>query len=40
MCVFWVQTFFGVFDGHGGEKAAEFASDHIGEHVVRDVTNC
>lgn len=31
------QAFFGIFDGHGGKKAAEFASDKMGERIVEEV---
>ncbi|PKA67097.1 putative protein phosphatase 2C 25 [Apostasia shenzhenica] len=30
-------AFFGIFDGHGGSKAAEFASQKIGELIVEEV---
>ncbi|KAK4768875.1 hypothetical protein SAY86_027025 [Trapa natans] len=29
------QAFFGVFDGHGGAKAAEFAAKNIGENIAK-----
>ncbi|KAF7132420.1 hypothetical protein RHSIM_Rhsim09G0178300 [Rhododendron simsii] len=32
------QAFFGVFDGHGGAKAAEFAANNIGRNIMREVT--
>ncbi|KAK7829334.1 putative protein phosphatase 2c 25 [Quercus suber] len=28
------QAFFGVFDGHGGAKAAEFAANHLDRHIM------
>lgn len=31
----YVQAFFGVFDGHGGNKASEFASNNM-EKNIRD----
>lgn len=31
------QAFFGVFDGHGGNKAAEFASKNMEKHVMDEV---
>ncbi|XP_010937884.1 probable protein phosphatase 2C 32 [Elaeis guineensis] len=30
-------AFFGIFDGHGGNKAAEFASEKMGERIVEEV---
>ncbi|XP_058182705.1 probable protein phosphatase 2C 2 [Rhododendron vialii] len=32
------QAFFGVFDGHGGAKAAEFAANNIGRNIMKEVT--
>lgn len=29
-----MQAFFGVFDGHGGAKAAEFAANHLDRHIM------
>ncbi|XP_020087478.1 probable protein phosphatase 2C 32 [Ananas comosus] len=31
------MAFFAIFDGHGGKKAAEFASENIGELIVEEV---
>lgn len=31
------QAFFGIFDGHGGKGAAEFASENMGERIVEEV---
>ncbi|KAG9453512.1 hypothetical protein H6P81_006416 [Aristolochia fimbriata] len=31
------QAFFGVFDGHGGTKAAEFAASNIDKNVMKEV---
>ncbi|KAK8913936.1 putative protein phosphatase 2C 25 [Platanthera zijinensis] len=31
------MAFFGVFDGHGGSKAAQYASENIGERIVEEV---
>ncbi|KAL5580708.1 hypothetical protein UlMin_013150 [Ulmus minor] len=31
------QAFFGVFDGHGGAKAAEFAADNLDKNIVDEV---
>ncbi|KAH9309979.1 hypothetical protein KI387_037890, partial [Taxus chinensis] len=28
------QAFFGVFDGHGGRKAADFAAENIGHNII------
>lgn len=28
------QAFFGVFDGHGGRKAADFAAENIGQNIM------
>lgn len=33
----YVQAFFGVFDGHGGNKAAEFASKNMEKNVMDEV---
>ncbi|KAK6929484.1 PPM-type phosphatase-like domain [Dillenia turbinata] len=30
------QAFFGVFDGHGGPKAAEFAAKNIGKNIMEE----
>lgn len=27
------QAFFGVFDGHGGKMAAQFAAENLGRHI-------
>ncbi|CAK9172108.1 unnamed protein product [Ilex paraguariensis] len=32
------QAFFGVFDGHGGAKAAEFASKHLSANIMDELT--
>lgn len=32
------QAFFGVFDGHGGAKAAEFAANNLGSNIMKEVT--
>ncbi|PIA32341.1 hypothetical protein AQUCO_04500147v1 [Aquilegia coerulea] len=32
------QAFFGVFDGHGGAKAAEFASEHLHKNIMKEIT--
>lgn len=32
-----MQAFFGVFDGHGGSKAAEFVSENIGKRVMEEL---
>lgn len=32
------QAFFGVFDGHGGAKAAEFASMNLGRNIIKEVS--
>lgn len=32
------QAFFGVFDGHGGSKAAEFAAENLEKNVMDEVT--
>ncbi|WOL08503.1 hypothetical protein Cni_G17256 [Canna indica] len=31
-------AFFGIFDGHGGKRAAEFASKNMGEFIVEEVS--
>lgn len=33
-----MQAFFGVFDGHGGAKAADFVSKNISKNVMAEVT--
>ncbi|KAH7677908.1 Protein-serine/threonine phosphatase protein [Dioscorea alata] len=30
-------AFFGIFDGHGGTNASEFASKNLGEHIIEEV---
>lgn len=30
----WLQAFFGVFDGHGGSKTAEFAASNVEKNVI------
>lgn len=30
------RAFYGVFDGHGGKAAADFASEHLLQHIVED----
>ncbi|CAL5322713.1 unnamed protein product [Camellia sinensis] len=32
------QAFFGVFDGHGGAKAAEFVAKNLGSNIIDEVT--
>ncbi|KAG6631207.1 hypothetical protein I3843_13G062500 [Carya illinoinensis] len=32
------QAFFGVFDGHGGAKAAEFAAENLDKNIIDEVT--
>ncbi|KAJ4969787.1 hypothetical protein NE237_002886 [Protea cynaroides] len=32
------QAFFGVFDGHGGAKAAEFAAKNLDKHILDELT--
>ncbi|KAL4189758.1 hypothetical protein AMTRI_Chr08g208740 [Amborella trichopoda] len=34
------QAFLGVFDGHGGKRAAEFAAENMGKNVMEHVTKC
>lgn len=31
------QAFFGVFDGHGGAKAAEFAAENLGKNILDEI---
>lgn len=33
----YVQAFFGVFDGHGGNKAAEYASKNMEKNIMDEV---
>ncbi|KAL5552787.1 hypothetical protein UlMin_040188 [Ulmus minor] len=35
-----VKRFFGVFDGHGGKKAAEFAAENLHANIVEMMKNC
>eukprot|EP00951_Prasinocladus_malaysianus_P044783 scaffold584096_cov47-Prasinocladus_malaysianus.AAC.1 len=30
------RAFFGVFDGHGGESAAQYTADHLLTHILQD----
>ena len=32
-----VQAFFGVFDGHGGVKAAEFAAQNLNKNIMAEI---
>ncbi|XP_043723978.1 probable protein phosphatase 2C 25 [Telopea speciosissima] len=32
------QAFFGIFDGHGGAKAAEFAAENMGQNIMGELT--
>ncbi|CAL5202537.1 unnamed protein product [Lathyrus oleraceus] len=32
------QAFFGIFDGHGGTKASEFAADNMEKNVLEEIT--
>ncbi|KAL9241125.1 hypothetical protein vseg_015271 [Gypsophila vaccaria] len=34
------KGFFGVYDGHGGRKAAEFVAEHLHRNVIEMVENC
>lgn len=34
------QGFFGVYDGHGGKKAAEFVADSLHKNLLEMVDNC
>ncbi|ERN18560.1 hypothetical protein AMTRI_Chr12g272530 [Amborella trichopoda] len=34
------QAFLGVFDGHGGKRAAEFAAQNMGKNIMELATNC
>lgn len=34
-----MQAFFGVFDGHGGAKAAEFAAKNMDSYIMKRSTN-
>ncbi|RWW16685.1 hypothetical protein BHE74_00052294 [Ensete ventricosum] len=31
------KAFFGIFDGHGGKRAAEFASENLGEFIAEEM---
>ncbi|CAN4087482.1 unnamed protein product [Withania somnifera] len=33
------QVFFGVLDGHGGEKVAEFAAKNLGSNIINEVAS-
>lgn len=32
-----MQAFFGIFDGHGGAKAAEFAAENLDKNIIDEV---
>ena len=32
-----MQAFFGIFDGHGGAKAAEFAAENLNKNILYEV---
>ncbi|KAI7740674.1 hypothetical protein M8C21_018175, partial [Ambrosia artemisiifolia] len=32
-----IQAFFGIFDGHGGSKAAEFAAENLDKNILKEV---
>lgn len=36
-CSFCSQAFFGIFDGHGGAKAAEFAAQNMDKKILDEV---
>lgn len=38
-CCFALQGFFGVFDGHGGDKAAEYAAKYLRKNILAAVEN-
>lgn len=38
LCVWLIQAFFGIFDGHGGTKASEFAADNMEKNVLEEIT--
>lgn len=33
-----LQAFFGIFDGHGGSKASQFASENLGDRILEETT--
>lgn len=35
-----VQSFFGVYDGHGGKKAAEFVAENLHKNILEMMENC
>lgn len=35
-----VQGFFGVYDGHGGKKAAEFVAENLHTNILQMMENC
>lgn len=35
-----VQSFFGVFDGHGGRMAADFVAENLHTNVFEVMENC
>ncbi|KAJ9565147.1 hypothetical protein OSB04_001113 [Centaurea solstitialis] len=37
ICKAIFQAFFGVFDGHGGPKAAEFAAENLDKNILNEV---
>ncbi len=32
-----MQSFFGIYDGHGGAKAAEFAAENLDKNIIDEV---
>jgi protein phosphatase 1L len=32
-----LQSFFGIYDGHGGAKAAEFAAENLDKNIIDEV---
>lgn len=35
-----MQGFFGVYDGHGGKKAAEFVAENLHKNILKMMENC
>lgn len=39
-CCHDLQCFFGVYDGHGGRKAADFVAERLHKNIIDMMENC